>query len=481
MANLLASLISSADTLQAYGSVLETAQNNVSNASTPGYAKQRTSLYALPFDPQGGATGGVRAGKLESSRNEYAEQAVRQQNTAMGYEQQMVDSLTPLQGQFDVSGEQGIPAALNNLFQSFSAWATTPNNDATRQTVLDRAQQVASAFQQTSNSLQVQATNAEQQIRQTVDQVNQLAGQLASYNHIALQGGNKDDAGLSAQVHATLEDLSQYVDITTTFQDDGTVSVLANGETPLVLEDKQYQISAGLNQPQDPPPIYPNAPASMQILGSDGSDITAKTTGGQLGALLQVRDQTLPSLMGDAYQPGGLNSMAKQFADRVNQILTSGNISDGPPAVSGVPLFTYDSGNDNAVAQSLAVDPDVTSDKLAAIDPGPPYVSNGVPLALSQMATPVQDVDKIDGVSYNQYYGQLAGQVGSQLNDATDRQQVQQSLLAQAKELRDQYSGVSLDEEATILIQFQRAYQANSRFITVLDQLTQATIDILQP
>ena len=41
--------------------------------------------------------------------------------------------------------------------------------------------------------------------------------------------------------------------------------------------------------------------------------------------------------------------------------------------------------------------------------------------------------------------------------------------------------GVSLDEEATILIQFQRAYEANSRLITVLDQLSQATIDMLQP
>src|SRR5213080_3224259 len=126
MSNLLASLLYSASTLEAYGRVLETAQNNVSNASTPGYAKQRLDLYALPFDPQAGSTGGVRAGKLESSRNEFAEQAVRQQTTGMGYQQQLVDSLTPLQNRFDISGNQGIPYALNNLFQSFSAWAGTP-------------------------------------------------------------------------------------------------------------------------------------------------------------------------------------------------------------------------------------------------------------------------------------------------------------------------------------------------------------------
>ena len=53
-------------------------------------------------------------------------------------------------------------------------------------------------------------------------------------------------------------------------------------------------------------------------------------------------------------------------------------------------------------------------------------------------------------------------------------------LLTQAKQLREQYQGVSLDEEATILMQFQRAYQANSKFLTVLDQLTETTINILQ-
>ena len=64
--------------------------------------------------------------------------------------------------------------------------------------------------------------------------------------------------------------------------------------------------------------------------------------------------------------------------------------------------------------------------------------------------------------------------------EASNGAEVQQSLLAQAKDLRQQYSGVSLDEEAMILIQFQRAYQATSKFLTVLDQLTQSTIDLLK-
>jgi flagellar hook-associated protein 1 FlgK len=52
--------------------------------------------------------------------------------------------------------------------------------------------------------------------------------------------------------------------------------------------------------------------------------------------------------------------------------------------------------------------------------------------------------------------------------------------VAQAKSQRNQLSGVSLDEEAMVLVEFQRAYQANSRLLTVLDELTQETINILR-
>jgi flagellar hook-associated protein 1 FlgK len=475
MSNLLTTLLNSASTLNTYSRVLDTAQNNVANASTPGYAKQSMDLYALPFDPNSGTTGGVRAGDLVSSRNEYAEQAVRAQAGLLGQQQQMVSSLTSVQSVFDISGSQGIPKALNDLFQSFSSWATTPNSQATRQTVIQGATEVAQSFTQAANALGSQAHDTEQQIRQNVDQVNQLVGQLQGYNKLAM-AGNRGNAGLDAQVHATLENLSGLVDFTATNQADGTVTVMLNGNRLLLAADKQYNISFALTQSDTPPPTYPNAPGTAQIKASDGTDITSETTGGQLGALLNVRNTVLSSYIGDAQQPGDLNTMAKQFADRVNQVLTSGNTADGQP---GVALFTYDSTSDTAVASTLAVDSNVTADQLGAADPGPPAVSNGIPLALSQLTTPLQDADKIDGLSYTQFYGSMASRVGGQLNDSTNSQEVQQSLLAQAKNLRQQVSGVSLDEEAAILIEFQRAYQANSKFITVLDQLTQTTIDLI--
>jgi flagellar hook-associated protein 1 FlgK len=67
------------------------------------------------------------------------------------------------------------------------------------------------------------------------------------------------------------------------------------------------------------------------------------------------------------------------------------------------------------------------------------------------------------------------------LNDATEDQQVAQSALTQAQNLQQQQSGVDLDQQAVTLVQYQSSYEANAEMITVLNQLMQDTINILEP
>jgi flagellar hook-associated protein 1 FlgK len=472
---LFSTLESTAGALGAYTRVLQVVQNNVANASTPGYVKQEPVLEALPFDLAGGLGGGVQAGDVVSERDAYADQAVRRENTLLGQAQQDVNSLTALQGFFDISGDTGIPQALNNLFSSFSAWAQTPNDGAASQNVIENAGELASAFRQTAANVAGAAQDAEQQISQTVSRINQLAGTLRAYNVQVLAGGQQD-AGLDAEIHASLEQLSQYAGFTALQQADGTVTVLLNGQTPLVVGDREYQISAAEVQPANPPPTNPDGPAQVHILASDGSDITAATTGGQIGSLLNFHNNLIASYLGDAYQQGDLNRMAQQFADRVNQLLEAGNIT---PGVNGQPLFAYDTTNPSNVAASLSVAPGMTADQLAPIAPGPPSVANGTALALSNLEKPQAAADEIDGASYAQYYGTLAARVGGALSTATNQLDVEQGAVAQARNLQQQMSGVSLDEEAALMLQFQRGYEANAHLLTILNQLTQDTINIL--
>lgn len=478
MSNLLATLNVSATALNAFSLALETTQNNVANAQTPGYATQTQTLSSLAFNLGDGEIGGVLAGAVTSARDEFAEQNVHTQNALLGAASQNVTSLTQLQNIFPVSGGYSIADALNNLYSSFSGWSESPNDASAQQNVLNQAGAVASAFQNAAQGLSQFTQNTGGQIQRTISDINQLTSQLAADNQ-EIQQGNSGDAGLDANIHATLDQLSQYATFTAAKQNDGTYSILLDGQTPLVLGSQQYQLSSQMAQPANLAPVNDNAPPHAVILAPDGSDITSQVAGGQLGALVNLRNTVLPGIIGDAYQQGSINTLAQQFADRVNSLLTSGNITDGPPAQGGVPLFSYDTLNSTNAAASLSVNPDISAGQLAAIDPGPPEVSNGLAIDLSNLSNSQNAAGQIGGQTYTQYYADIASGVGLQLNTATQQQTARQSALAQAQSMRQQASGVSLDQEAVKLVQFQNAYEANSRFVTVIDTIAQDLMNMV--
>ena len=477
--SLFSSLNSTAGALSAFDRELTVTQNNVTNSSTPGYATQRQSLDAQSFDPANGLDGGVTVGGLQTTRNEFAEHSVDRAQTALGAASQQSSSLAAVQNALNLSAANGIPATLGNLFSAFSAWSQDPSSESTRGSVMTGAQQVVDSFQTTVTNLQQVQQDAENQIGQSVSQINAYARQLQAYN-AQIASGDRNDASLDAKVHTTLENLAQVVNFTYTVAEDGEVSVLAGGETPLVVGGHQYDITSQISAPAQAPGS-PGVPPTATILDSAGRDITTQITGGQLGALLDTHNNVLASLLGDANQPGSLNQLAQTFADRVNQLLANGNVSDGPPPVTGSALFSYDTTNATRVAATLALDPAATPDTLAAIDAGPPYVSNGTALKLAALSNPQDPADQIANISYVQYFGNVAAGVGRQLAAANDQQTVQQQVVAQAQSVRQQISGVDLNEQAAMLVQYQNAYKANAQLFTVLNELTQVAVSLLQP
>lgn len=479
MPNLMNALVSSARAMSVFDQALLVSQHNVSNASTPGYAEQRLILLAAEFDTHQGLVGGLMAGEVQSARDLYAEQGVRRSVELLGNSAQMAESLLAIEPYFSVTDGQGIAGALNGLFQSFSAWSLEPNSQTTRQAVIDSGQRLAEAFQQTATNLDNARADAEQQLRQTVDEVNRMGAKLQEFN-VALGQGGQDDAGRDANMHTTLEQLSELVNFTPLFQPDGSVTVLIGGQAPLVVGQSLYEVRVRFGLPTDPPPVYAGAPTPAQLFSSDGAAITELVSQGRLAGLFEVRNEVLPSLGGGAYQAGDLNVLAKSIADRVNGILTASQISAGPPPVPGVPMFTYDAANDTTVAQSFSLAPGITAAQLASIRPGPPSVINGAALQLANLANPQRDEDKIDGYSFVEFYGRVAGRVGQLLSDAQSSQSYRSQMAAQARSLRSELSGVSLDEEAVLIIEFQRAYQANARVVTILNELTQTVIDMLR-
>lgn len=453
MGNLFTSLLNSSNALQAYSQGLQVVQNNVTNASTPGYAKQVQTFEALPFDLTVGLPGGVAPGRVESARDAFAERNVRDHQSALGHSGQTASALGELENYFDLSNNSGIAPAINGLFQSFSRLSINPSDSTSRQSVIDQAGQLSEAFHNVASGLATSSQEIDRQTRGTVQEINRIAETIRHLNtrHTADPQGS-GDAGLDAQLNSSLEELSQYADFTALQQPDGRISIYLGGQTPLVFGDQAFAIQGDFSTGQ------------TKILDSQGQDITSQITQGKLRGQLDVKNSLLPSYVTD------LNTLAQTVADQVNSTLANGVDANG--ATPSVNLFHYDAVIGAAATIGLN---SLTPDQIAAALPTAPG-GNGNALNLAALG----NTNAVNGSTFSQFYGSLAGRVGHDLSNARDDQDTEQGLLTQAQNLRQQSSGVSLDEEASRLVEFQRAYQATSKMIGVLDTLTQSVIDIIK-
>jgi flagellar hook-associated protein 1 FlgK len=312
------------------------------------------------------------------------------------------------------------------------------------------------------------------QIGSTVSQINQLATTIQQLN-VQRQRQGVPDPGTDANLHASLEQLSELVDVSIVNQPDGTVTVLMEGGAPLVVGATQYAISAGLAVPAGA--ANPQSPPSSQILDSEGKDITSQVQGGKLAGLLDVHNRVLASLVGDGQQAGSLNRFAKAFADTVNGILQAGTVSTDPGAAQGAPLFVYDDSDPTAAAGSFALNPDITPDQLAPVDAAGNSNNNANQLASLADST---SAGGIGGVTFGDFVSQMASFVGQESATASTNRQSQQGVVSQTRSLRDQASGVSLDEQAVLLLQFQKSYNATARLLTTLNSIMDTTLSLIR-
>ncbi len=476
MGSLFAALGTAGNSMDVLEQAIGVVQSNVANASTPDYVTQTLTLSASPFDTVNNVWGGVQAGVVQSARDVSAEQAVWSANESVGYSTQQSSSLNALQANFNVSGTTGVPGALSTLYSSFSAWSANPTDPTSQQQVITAAQGFAQAFNAASSSIEQIRTQTDQQASSTISEINRYSSQIAAINTQIRQSGGSN-AGLQTQLYSTLEQLSNLAPISVQTQSDGTSTVLLGGQIPLVIGQNQMPLS--MASTPSPGAAYPGAAPDDQVLDSSGRDVTSLISGGTLGGLLNFRNTTVPSIIGDGQQQGTLNQLAQGVADRVNTLLTSGQISSDPPAVSGVPLFSYDGTSPTSVAGTLSVSPTVTGAQLAAIDPGPPVAANGIASHLAHLADPQSAADMLNGQSFTAFYSVLAADVGEQAASASTDQTTQTQQLAQAQNLRAQVSGVSLNDQASLLLQFQNSYQASAQVIGTIKTMLQTLFTTL--
>jgi len=460
MSNILATLSATASSFSAYEEALEVVSNNTTNSTTPGYANQSVNFQADAFNPADGGAGGVTLGPDQSSRNAYAEYNVQSAQTDLNYSSTLASQLQAIEPLFDLQtssgSDSGVGGTLNQLFAAFSQLSVNPNDSSYRQAVLNAAGNMATAFNEAANGLSSAADTAESDAQSTVSSINSILGQIQQINAQKEQNaGAATDPGIDAQLYSDLENLSQLVNITTTTASDGETNIYLGGQQPLLVGGHQYSLGTS------------TASGQLTILDASGNDISSFVTGGSLGALVHLTNTLIPN-----YQ-GQLNQLAQGVADTVNNQLTSGTYQDASGTTQpGVALFTY---NSAAVAKTLALTSITTTQIAAASTANPGGNDNAVALNnLQSAAIPV-----LSNLTFAEYYGTIGSNVGADSAQAQNNQTTQQQLLSQAQTLRSNISGVSLDQEATLMTEYQQSYDAVSKLMSVLQDIVQTVLDLI--
>jgi flagellar hook-associated protein 1 FlgK len=194
-----------------------------------------------------------------------------------------------------------------------------------------------------------------------------------------------------------------------------------------------------------------------------GNDVTSEISGGDLGGVLQARDQKLPS-----YE-SSLDTLANDIGTQVNLQNERGLDGNGNPAGALFVLPTAASGAATQI-QVQTTDPSA----VAAAGTGEGSAGNTNASALANLAT----ATIVGGQTASGFLASFLGQIGSDTSTATTDNGTQNAALIQLTTQRDSFSAVSLDEEASKLTQYQRAYQAASQVFNIANSVMASAVNL---
>jgi flagellar hook-associated protein 1 FlgK len=438
---------------QRYG--LDVTGQNIANVNTPGYTHRAVQLAEVPPPDPHSSGGGVIVQGVRAARAALVEVRLQQEQSSLTRESTIADSLAVVQSALGQPGAS-LDAALATFYNTYGALAQNPASSVNRQQVVVEGQALARGFRDLSSRLGAAQREADTGIRDAIEQVNALAKQIAELNG-AMVGAPPEYADtLRDQQSVLLASLADLVDINVAQRNDGAVDVSTGNGRALVVGANTYTLSAHVVPPQGLAAIVTQGAAVP-------TDITAEITGGRIGALLQVRDVQVPTYI------DRLDSLAYSVASDVNTLTRGGYDLAG---TSGVDFFVQPSAVAGA-AGLMAVTGAVAADTSKVVAAGAPTAGNN---DVARVIAALQDTAMTGGTARPvDAWADLVYRVAADARTAIDGRDGHDQVAQQLKNLRDQVSGVSLDEEAAMLMKFQRAYEANAKFFSV----TNDTLDVL--
>ncbi|HEY4219253.1 MAG TPA: flagellar hook-associated protein FlgK [Gemmatimonadaceae bacterium] len=455
---------------------IQTASQNISNASTDGYSKQSVeTATALPtVFPYGSIGTGVEITGITRARDTLLDTTYRSDAASSSAADTTSSALTQIQSVFNEPSDTGLSATLDKFFTAWSDLSNDPTNGAAKSVVVAAGANVASTLNGFASQLNSLDQTNREAINADVDKVNELTGQIADLNtHIISAESNGTSANdLRDERDRLVDQVASITGGQTVERSNGSIAVYVGGRMIVDGATSKQLISN-----DDAPPTISYGGGTLPLSG----------IGGSLGAELNVSGTIIPGTMAK------LDTLAKGIVQGVNAVHSSGTVYSGSPLTGSAAGNFFDQtipppagGDPSLTAAGIKLDASLTSDTVAAsggssTGPG----DNSVALAISNLRDTAQTLTDASGAtvatrSVDDYYTSIVGDVASSTSQANDDSTVQSTLLSNAEARRQSVSGVSTDEELIDVIQHQHSYQAAARLVNVVDDMMQTLVSLGQ-
>lgn len=446
---------------------LQTVSHNIANKSTEGYSRQRVDIVTSPPVSVGNLQIGMgaRAGSVTRTNNPWLEKQIQKEGQSMGYMDSRADALARVEQVYNEQLNKGLNQYVTDFFNSFRELSNNPESLTSRSLVRESATALAQDFKRVNDQLKGIQDDLDRQIETNVEEVNQIAKEMAQLNEkiqlVEVQGIPANDERDRRDL--LLKKMGEKIDITWAEGKDGMVSVTAGNTAILVSGGSYNELKAARTDERDRVELFYRPSENGSLF-----QVTEQIKGGRIGGALEVRDQLIEDHLKTA------DNLAYSIAKEVNTIHIEGYDRYGRKGV----LF-FEMPNDvKGSAETMRLNETVALDvgRIAAAARTDAPGDNAVANMLSTLQ--FRKVMDNGGSTFDDFYNSQVGQIGTLAQRALKNQESQKNILSQLGNIRESVSGVSLDEEATKMIEMQKAYDASARLIRTADEMFDTILNL---
>jgi flagellar hook-associated protein 1 FlgK len=447
--------------LQAARRGLDVTGQNIANANTEGYTRQRVQQESIgaPTTPAlwstyDGPGQGVQVTGVQRLNDDFLTARARTEASTLAEMTGRQATLAGVESAFGEPGDTGWASQLSDLWSAWHDVANRPGDLASRSQLLARTSTAADGLRSAYTKLDAQWTAQREQLAASVESVNATAANVAELNQAILRS---TQAGIPANELADQRDLliTQLAKATGAVARpgaDGVVDVYLGGIALVRGNQAETLQLTGAASMTD----FRSGSSPAVSISFVTSGMTA-AVGGDAGARVEALGTTIPGYA------DRLDDVTASLRDAVNAAHTAGYDLDGNPGTN-----MFDPAATAKDITGLLTDPRKVAASLQAPSPNPSLDGSNA-AALAEIGRGASSPDAT--------YRQLVVDLGAAAQTANRRTEIQSVVADESEAAREAAAGVNTDEEMVNLLSYQRAYEAAARVITSIDEALDVLIN----